>query len=115
VKGAIVEPGGYYDDSAVTIPLPAVEQHANGMRVAKKRITVLAGRAEAEEGRIRVTWAAGRGLDDLRIDPQAMRLRADELAEAIKGAITSAMTDLQRQVDEVMGEELTPRPTAPPG
>lgn len=109
-----MEPGGYYEDSAVTIPLRAVEQHANGMRAAKKRIAVLEGRAEAEEGRIRVTWVAGRGLGDLRIDPRAMRLGSDELAEAIKGAITSAMTDLQRQVDAVMGEELIPRSTEPP-
>jgi DNA-binding protein YbaB len=114
MKGAIVEPGGYYDDSAATIPLRAVEHHTDGMRAARKRITVLEGRAEAEDGRIKVTWAAGRGLDDLRIDPRAMRLGSDELADAIKGAITSAMTDLQRQVNEVMGEELTPRSTEPP-
>lgn len=63
------------------------------------------GRAETSNGRIRVAWAAGTGLDELYIDPRAMRLRSDELAPAISGAITGAMTDLRRQLNEVLRDE----------
>ena len=34
-----------------------------------------------------------------------MRLRSDELASAISGAITDAMTDLRRQLNEVLRDE----------
>ncbi len=81
------------------------QRAAEGMRAVRARIAGLVGRAEASSGWIRVAWAAGTGLDELYIDPRAMRLRSDELASAISGAITDAMTDLRRQLNEVLRDE----------
>ena len=81
------------------------QRAAEGMRAARARIAGLVGRAETSNGWIRVAWAAGTGLDELYIDPRAMRLRSDELAPAISGAITDAMTDLRRQLNEVLRDE----------
>jgi DNA-binding protein YbaB len=81
------------------------QRAAEGMRAARVRIAGLVGRAETSNGRIRVAWAAGTGLDELHIDPRAMRLRSDELASHISGAITDAMTDLRRQLNEVLRDE----------
>ena len=81
------------------------QRAAEGMRAARARIAGLVGRAETSNGWIRVAWAAGTGLDELHIGPRAMRLRSDELAPAISGAITDAMTDLRRQLNEVLRDE----------
>ena len=43
-----------------------------------------------------------------RIDPRAMRLSSGELAAAIAEAIGAAMADLQRQLNDVMSDELGP-------
>lgn len=90
---------GYVD---VDRHLQDAQRAGEGMRAARARIAGLVGRAETSNGWIRVAWAAGTGLDELYIDPRAMRLRSDELASAVSGAITDAMTDLRRQLDEVL-------------
>lgn len=78
---------------------------ADGMRIARERIAGLAGTGSAADGRVRVTWAAGTGLEQLRIDPRAMRLSSDDLAAAVKSALVAAMADLRRQTAEVLRDE----------
>lgn len=78
---------------------------AEGMRAAQERISALVGTGTAADDRVKVTWAAATGLDQLHLDPRAMRLPSEELAAAIKQAIKSAMSDLSRQTAEVMKEE----------
>lgn len=78
---------------------------ADGMRAARERLASLVGTGTAADGRVRVTWAAATGLDQLNLDPRAMRMPSQDLAAAIKSAITGAMADLRRQTAEVMQAE----------
>ncbi|MCL2585166.1 MAG: YbaB/EbfC family nucleoid-associated protein [Streptosporangiales bacterium] len=82
-----------------------LKKAADGMRAAQERIAALAGVGTAADDKVRVTWAAATGLDQLHLDPRAMRMPSQELAAAIKQAITAAMTDLRRKTAEVMKEE----------
>lgn len=78
---------------------------ADGIRNARERIAGLTGTGSAADGRVRVTWTAGTGLDQLYIDPRAMRMSSDDLAAAAKAAIVAAISDLRGQTAEVLQEE----------
>lgn len=82
-----------------------LKKAADGMRAAQERISGLVGTGTAADDKVRVTWAAATGLDQIHLDPRAMRMPSEELASAIKQAITTAMTDLRRKTAEVMKEE----------
>lgn len=82
-----------------------IKKASDGMRAAQERISALVGTGTAADDRVKVTWATATGLDQLHLDPRAMRMPSAELAAAIKQAITTAMTDLRRKTAEVMKEE----------
>lgn len=82
-----------------------IRKASDGMRAARERLESLTGTGTAAEGRVRVTWTAATGLDQLHLDPRAMRMPSEELAAAIKQAITEAMADLRRQTAEVLQTE----------
>lgn len=85
--------------------LREVRRASDGMRAAKERIARLKGTGTAADNKVRATWTAGEGLDELHLDPKAMRLPSGELSAAIKRAITAAMSDLSRQTAQAMREE----------
>ena len=66
----------------------------------------LVGRGEAADGKVRVEYATGVGMQNLEIDPRAMRLASQELSEAITSAVREAMNDLQRQTRELTQSKL---------
>lgn len=82
-----------------------MRQAADGLRAARERLASLVGTGTAADGRVRVTWAAATGLDQLHLDPRAMRMPSQDLSAAIKSAITDAMADLRRQTAEVLRAE----------
>lgn len=90
--------------------LRELKKASDGMRVAKERLAALVGTGTAADDRIRVTWAAATGLDQLHLDPRAMRMPSQDLADAIKQAIAAAMADLRRQTAEVLKEEVGAAP-----
>jgi DNA-binding protein YbaB len=61
----------------------------------------LVGRGEAAEGKVRVEYATGVGMQNLQIDARAMRMASQDLSEAITSAVGDAMSDLQRQTKEL--------------
>lgn len=83
-----------------------MKKASEGMRIARERLATLVGTGTAADDKVKVTWAAATGLDQLTIDPRAMRMPSEDLARAVKQAITAAMADLRRQTAEVMKEEL---------
>lgn len=85
--------------------LREMRRTADGLRSARERIAALSGTGSAADGRVSATWAAGTGLDQLHIDPRAMRMSSDDLAAAVKLAVVSAISDLRRQTTEVLQEE----------
>lgn len=90
--------------------LRELKRASDGMRVAKEKLATLVGTGTAADDKVRVTWAAATGLDQLCLDPRAMRMPSEDLANAIKQAITAAMADLRRQTAEVMQEEVGATP-----
>lgn len=82
------------------------EQRAIRVRELNERVAELVGEGEAANGDVWVSWVAGEGLSEVQIDPQAMRLSADELGAAVKAAVRDALADLREQVQEVMAEVL---------
>ncbi|MEV4567701.1 YbaB/EbfC family nucleoid-associated protein [Nonomuraea sp. NPDC049421] len=61
----------------------------------------VAGEAASPDGKVRVRVTASGQLTGLQIDPRAMRLGSQELAEAILEASRRATEDAARRVMEV--------------
>jgi DNA-binding protein YbaB len=79
----------------------------------RAELTDLVGHAESADGYVVVEWSGG-GLSDLQLNPRAMRLPSDELAEAIKTAIRDARTDLGEKTQAALnaaGLEREPLPS----
>jgi DNA-binding protein YbaB len=97
--------GRVVHDQNLDAKLRDLRRAADGMRAARERLASLVGTGIAADGRVRVTWAAATGLDQLDLDPRAMRMPSQDLSAAIKSAITDAMADLRRQTAEVLRTE----------
>ncbi|MEV0202652.1 YbaB/EbfC family nucleoid-associated protein [Nonomuraea sp. NPDC050691] len=74
----------------------------------QERVKAIRGRGEAADGWVRAEVSASGALDSLRIDPRAMRLGADALAEAVLAAASDATADLTTQMAGMMTDGLTP-------
>ncbi|GAA3471596.1 YbaB/EbfC family nucleoid-associated protein [Nonomuraea roseola] len=74
-------------------------------RVEEMQATMaaLVGRAQDEDGLVSAAYSSG-GLSELELHPKAMRLSSGELAEKVKAVVQDAAADLQRQVNETMGD-----------
>jgi DNA-binding protein YbaB len=69
---------------------------------AQRALQQLRSEGEAERGLVRVTVGAGGALQDLQLDPRAMRLDSRSLREAILAAYGRAVEDLEARTDEIM-------------
>jgi DNA-binding protein YbaB len=83
---------------ASTGPLEELQESLNAIR----------GRGEAANGQVKAEVLANGALGGLRIDPRAMRLGADALAEAVIAAASNAAADLTTQLAGMMTGGLTP-------
>ncbi|MFC4913381.1 YbaB/EbfC family nucleoid-associated protein [Actinomadura gamaensis] len=72
----------------------------------QERLRDVVGRARSEDGAVAVECAGGQGLTGLVIDPRAMKLGSQELAETVVRLVREATADLRRQTAELMREEL---------
>ncbi|WP_326825244.1 YbaB/EbfC family nucleoid-associated protein [Streptosporangium sp. NBC_01756] len=73
------------------------------MEELQETMGTLVGHAQDDGGLVTVEYAA-EGIRELVLHPKALRLSASELAEKIKIVIAEATADLQKQVNEAMGE-----------
>jgi DNA-binding protein YbaB len=83
---------------ATTRPLEELQESLGAVR----------GRGAAAHGQVAAEVLASGALDSLRIDPRAMRLGADALAEAVLTAASNAATDLTAQLTAMMTDGLNP-------
>ncbi|MDH2425065.1 YbaB/EbfC family nucleoid-associated protein [Sphaerisporangium sp. TRM90804] len=67
-----------------------------------RRLSETLGRGEAEDGRVAVEVRPNGSLAGLRIDPRAMRLGSDALAEAILRAAVDAEADAAAKAEAAM-------------
>jgi DNA-binding protein YbaB len=70
----------------------------------QERAAEIKGRAESKDRRIKVTCTVADGVEDIEIDPRAMRMPAEKFAETLKELIHEATADLHRQLSELMSE-----------
>ncbi|MBE7186736.1 YbaB/EbfC family nucleoid-associated protein [Jatrophihabitans endophyticus] len=78
------------------------------LRDMQTALTDLVGRAETADGRVVVEFEHGKGLTTLELDPKAMRMPSEDLAAAIKQAITEANEDLRWKVAEAVSASGAP-------
>jgi len=83
---------------AETRPLEALQESLNAIR----------GQGAAANGQVKAEVLASGALSGLRIDPRAMRLGADALAEAVLAAANAAAADLTTQMTGMMTDGLNP-------
>ncbi|MDR8408678.1 YbaB/EbfC family nucleoid-associated protein [Nonomuraea sp. 3-1Str] len=74
----------------------------------RERLDAIRGRGEAADGLVRAEVLPSGALGSLRIDPRAMRLGADALAEAVLAAANDATADLTAQMAGLMTDGLNP-------
>lgn len=64
----------------------------------------LVGRAESADGLIAATWNAVDGLQELTLDPRAMRMSSVDLAAEVVAVTVAACADLGRQRDRLSAQ-----------
>jgi DNA-binding protein YbaB len=79
-------------------------QAATRMRDMQDRIAEIRGVGEAADGRVRVEADNAGRVCDVQLDPRAMRLASQDLAEAILSASQQAADDVAAQTQELMNE-----------
>jgi len=92
---------------AATDPSRALEllrQRAGQATELRERLRDMVGRAENKAGTIAATYTAAAGLQQLTLDPRAMRLASEDLAAEIVEVTAAARADLERQRSEVVAE-----------
>ncbi len=70
----------------------------------QKRLSSLVGRASSGDGRVSVGFTTAGALTELRTDPRAMRMGADELTRTLLDLAAEAQADLKRQTEEIVSE-----------
>jgi DNA-binding protein YbaB len=68
----------------------------------QERIRMVRGRAESDDGRIAVEVAPMGMLESLQLDPRAMRMASEDLAEKIVELVKLATDDANAQTQEAM-------------
>ncbi|MFI6598243.1 YbaB/EbfC family nucleoid-associated protein [Nonomuraea sp. NPDC050536] len=74
----------------------------------QEEVAAIRGHGEAAGGQVRAEALPNGALAGLRLDPRALRMGADALAEAIVEAATLAATDVTAKVTERMSEAMAP-------
>lgn len=85
--------------------LAQAQQNVAKMATLKERMANLTGTGESAEGRVKVTSSPNDPVAEMRIDPRAMRMSAEDLSDAVRSAIKAARRDLDRQVEELAAFE----------
>jgi DNA-binding protein YbaB len=103
-----------FSSSELEKALRDAEQRTGRIRELDERISELVGEGEAADGDVWVSWTANGGIGEVQIDPEAMALSPEELADAVRTAVREALADLREQVRdvtaEVMGEDFRADP-----
>ncbi|XVQ11666.1 YbaB/EbfC family nucleoid-associated protein [Spirillospora sp. CA-255316] len=82
---------GRTDPSAAAAAASAASGDAGGEPAGG----VAEGVGEAADGKVRVTAGPGGLLKSVELDPRALRLGSEELAEQVMAAVNAALTDLR--------------------
>jgi DNA-binding protein YbaB len=103
VEGAVTEFGNFANINVDKLVGEAQQRFAR-LSELRERMATFEGHAQTEDGRIRATYSASGGLTHLHLDPRALRLGSEELAEKIVEVVQQAARDLQEQNQQAMTE-----------
>jgi DNA-binding protein YbaB len=101
----MAETDGYLNSGAIDDTLREAKNRLTDMGRLQEKLSSLVGTAESEDGRVSAESDNGRGLKKLTIDPRAMRMGSEELAEVITEVVADAIADLRRRTQEALQEE----------
>ncbi|MEU8320915.1 YbaB/EbfC family nucleoid-associated protein [Nonomuraea sp. NPDC048881] len=101
------DPTPYLDDEMRRL-LGQFQADIRPLEELQESLDAVRGRGEAADGQVRAEVLPTGALGGLRIDPRAMRLGADALAEAVLAAANAAAEDLAAQMTGLMTTGLTP-------
>jgi DNA-binding protein YbaB len=90
--------------SALERLLEEAERTIERSKELEEQLSSLEAEASAAEGRVSVVVGSGGRLKSLTIDPRAMRLGSEELAEAILIAVNGAQEALAQRTQETVGD-----------
>jgi YbaB/EbfC DNA-binding family len=100
----------YFDLSSVFAdPAQAAQAQAEQMAAAEaleQAVRAATGSAASDDGRITVEWSEAGGIDELVIDPRAMRLASDELAAQIIQVVNAARTQAQSEIATLVADAM---------
>jgi DNA-binding protein YbaB len=84
--------------------LRGAEQQLTRAKELQERLAAVIGRAESQDGRVKIECANEKGITKVHLDPRAMRMASEELAETITAVSQEAMTDLRTQTQAAIRE-----------
>ncbi|SEG79432.1 Conserved DNA-binding protein YbaB [Thermomonospora echinospora] len=76
------------------------------IEAAQGRLEEIRGIGEAADGHIRVTCNGQGRVEQIELNPRAMRLDSQTLAEQLTTGVNAAQDDAQRQIGELLGEAM---------
>jgi DNA-binding protein YbaB len=108
--------GAAADGARIEDLVTTITRQNAALQEAQTRVSEVRGQGQAADDRVKVEVDRFGALTSLRIDPRAMRLGAEALAEAILAAAAEGVRDARTRADEVMQPlvaELTAAATGP--
>jgi DNA-binding protein YbaB len=87
----------YIGKRAIDETLYGAEKQMGRVKQLQELMGSVVGRAESQDGRVKIECANEKGLTKVELDPRAMRMASQELAETITAVSQEAMADLRRQ------------------
>lgn len=87
------------------------EQQVRRLEKMQAELAGQAGTGESPRGYVRARTGPGGLLQELRIDPTALRLSAEELEAEVTAAVTAAQRHFNERADDIMAPVLGMRPS----
>ncbi|WP_020579944.1 YbaB/EbfC family nucleoid-associated protein [Actinopolymorpha alba] len=88
-------------------PHEIMRAHEEQLRKAEElqaKLQQLTGRAETDDGRISVSFSQANGIEDLTLDPRALRMPTEDLAAEIRRLVNEAREDVRKQSEALTTE-----------
>lgn len=89
------------------------KRQAEQVAQMQDKLSEAVGRAESQDGYVKVTYTSAAGIAELEINPRAMRMASADLAETIKSTVKDAAADLQANIRAMMADIYAGQPNNP--
>ncbi|MGH3380368.1 MAG: YbaB/EbfC family nucleoid-associated protein [Actinoallomurus sp.] len=96
--------GGYLSKREIEETLHGAEKHMGRVKQLQEVLGSVVGRAQSQDGRVKIECANEKGVTKVQLDPRAMRMASEELAETITALSQEAMADLRKQTQAAIRE-----------